>query len=117
MSQFNQAQKQAMKAPHLSLDMRSLITGGALVALALVVLFLLDTGIDSQSTFKLSRPRDVWAIGNLVVPSYWVNLAITAVLAFFGVSAICKRRRKVAYPVFGGGPDPLCDCLSGLGNR
>ena len=94
MSQFNQAQKQAMKAPHLSLDMRSLITGGALVALALVVLFLLDTGIDSQSTFKLSRPRDVWAIGNLVVPSYWVNLAITAVLAFLGFRQFAKGGAK-----------------------
>ena len=52
MSQFNQAQKQAMKAPHLSLDMRSLITGGALVALALVVLFLLCLLYTSPS------PRD-----------------------------------------------------------
>lgn len=94
MTNLNQPAAQSLSASARSLDMRSVITGGALVALSLVVLFLLDTGIDSQSTFKLSRPRDVWAIGNLVVPSYWVNLAITAALAFLGFRQFAKGGAK-----------------------
>ena len=94
MTNLNQPAAQSLTASARSLDMRSVITGGALVALSLVVLFWLDTGVDSQSTFKLSRPRDVWAIGNLVVPSYWVNLAITAVLAFLGFRQFTKGGAK-----------------------
>ena len=94
MTKLNQPASQSLSASARSLDMRSVVTGGALVALSLVVLFLLDTGVDSQSTFKLSRPRDVWAIGNLVVPSYWVNLAITAVLAFLGFRQFAKGGAK-----------------------
>ncbi|MBT6508210.1 MAG: ABC transporter permease [Marinovum sp.] len=94
MTNLNQPASQSLTASARSLDMRTVITGGALVALSLVVLFLLDTGIDSKSTFKLSRPRDVWAIGNLVVPSYWVNLAITAVLAFLGFRQFAKGGAK-----------------------
>jgi len=94
MTNLNQPASQSLTASARSLDMRTVITGGALVALSLVVLFLLDTGIDSKSTFKLSRPRDVWAIGNLVVPSYWINLAITAVLAFLGFRQFAKGGAK-----------------------
>lgn len=94
MTNLNQPTAQSLKASARSLDMRSVITGGALLALSLVVLFWLDTGVDSQSTFKLSRPRDVWAIGNLVVPSYWVNLSITAVLAFLGFRRFTKGGAK-----------------------
>ncbi|MGB2408496.1 MAG: hypothetical protein ACPH9T_06195 [Paracoccaceae bacterium] len=94
MTNLNQPASQSLAVSARSLDMRSVVTGGALVALSLVVLFLLDTGVDSQSTFKLSRPRDVWAIGNLVVPSYWVNLAITAVLAFLGFRQFAKGGAK-----------------------
>ena len=96
MTNLNQPASKSLAASARSLDIRSVVTGGALVALSLVVLFLLDTGVDSQSTFKLSRPRDVWVIGSLVVPSYWVNLAITAVLAFLGFRQFAKAARSGA---------------------
>ena len=53
------------------IDWRASITGGALILLALVIAFLLDSPWDSVSTFKISRPRDVWVVGHLTVPSQW----------------------------------------------
>ncbi|OIP84088.1 MAG: ABC transporter permease [Rhodobacterales bacterium CG2_30_65_12] len=60
------------------------ITGGILIALALLVLFVLDVGTGEVATFKLSRPRDAIVLGDLVVPGSF-NLLVAALLAFLGV--------------------------------
>ena len=56
-------------APAVIMDKRRIISGFALVLLAAVIMFFLDAPWDSVSTFKISRPRDNWAVGNLVLPS------------------------------------------------
>ena len=65
-------------------DRRAAVSGAVLIGLALVITFLLDTPWDSVSTFRISRPRDVWAVGNLTVPSQWFNVAASVLLAFLG---------------------------------
>ena len=71
-------------------DRRAAVTGGVLIGLALIITFLLDTPWDSVSTFRISRPRDVWAVGNLAVPSQWFNLAASVLLAFLGTRLFLK---------------------------
>ncbi len=61
------------------------IVGGVLIALALLVLFVLDVGAGQVATFKLSRPRDAIVLGDLVVPGQPFNLVAAALLAFLGV--------------------------------
>ena len=70
--------------PVRSIDWRASITGGLLIFLALVVALFLDTSWDAVSTFRISRPRDVWAVGNLTVPSQWFNTIAAIALAFLG---------------------------------
>ncbi|HBD51513.1 MAG TPA: ABC transporter permease, partial [Alphaproteobacteria bacterium] len=65
-------------------DWRRIISGFTLVMLAAIVLFLLDAPWDSVSTFRISRPRDTWAVGNLVVPSQLINTLAAIILAFLG---------------------------------
>ena len=76
-------------APRL-IDWRASISGGVLIALALVVALLLDAPWDSVSTFRISRPRDVWAVGNLTVPSQWFNVIAAVLLAFLGTRLFLK---------------------------
>lgn len=61
------------------------IVGAVLIALALLVLFVLDVGAGQVATFKLSRPRDAIVLGDLVVPGHPFNLIAAALLAFLGV--------------------------------
>ena len=65
-------------------DWRRIISGFTLVMLAAIVLFLRDAPWDSVSTFRISRPRDTWAVGNLVVPSQLINTLAAIILAFLG---------------------------------
>ena len=65
-------------------DWRRIISGFTLVMLAAIVLFLLDAPWDSVSTFRISRPRDTWAVGNLVLPSQLINTLAAIILAFLG---------------------------------
>ena len=71
-------------------DRRAAVSGAVLIGLALVITFLLDTPWDSVSTFRISRPRDVWAVGNLTVPSQWFNVAASVLLAFLGTRLFLK---------------------------
>ena len=71
-------------------DRRAAVSGAVLIGLALVITFLLDTPWDSVSTFRISRPRDVWAVGNLTVPSQWFNVAASLLLAFLGTRLFLK---------------------------
>ena len=77
-------------APTRSVDWRAAITGSLLIFLALVVALFLDTSWDAVSTFRISRPRDVWAVGNLTVPSQWFNLVAAIALAFLGTRLFLK---------------------------
>ena len=71
-------------APAVIMDKRRIISGFALVLLAAVIMFFLDAPWDSVSTFKISRPRDNWAVGSLVLPSQLFNLIAAIILAFLG---------------------------------
>jgi simple sugar transport system permease protein len=94
MIKLNSSTLRGQDVPEPLLDVRSVISGCVLVSLSVVVLFLLDTNFDSQSTFRLSRPRDDWAIGNLVVPSYKANFLIMLALGFLGFRQFAKGGAK-----------------------
>ncbi|MDA9929913.1 ABC transporter permease [Alphaproteobacteria bacterium] len=72
------------------IDWRTSISGGVLILLALIIAFLLDTPWENVSTFRISRPRDEWAVGNLVVPSQWFNVIAAVFLAFLGTRLFLK---------------------------
>ena len=76
------------------IDWRAYVSGGVLIALALIVALLLDTPWDAVSTFRISRPRDVWAVGNLTVPSQWFNVVASILLAFLGTRLFLKGGGK-----------------------
>ncbi|HCQ64286.1 MAG TPA: ABC transporter permease [Rhodobacteraceae bacterium] len=63
--------------------LRARISGGVLIALAVLVLFVLDVAAGEVATFKLTGPRDAIQIPNLVVPGGF-NMLVAALLAFLG---------------------------------
>lgn len=64
---------------------RAKITGGVLIALSLLVLFVLDVAAGEVATFKLTSARDAVRIDNLVVPGAPFNMIVAAMLMFLGV--------------------------------
>jgi general nucleoside transport system permease protein len=72
------------------------ITGGILIALALLVLFVLDVAAGDVATFKLSRPRDAVVLPDLVVPGNF-NLLVAALLAFLGVRQFLRGGVRWTY--------------------
>ncbi|WP_227284957.1 ABC transporter permease [Boseongicola sp. H5] len=62
---------------------RAQITGGVLVALAAFIVLVFGDA-SGDATFRLSRPRDVWVIGDLVVPALPVIYVAAALTAFLG---------------------------------
>lgn len=60
------------------------IMGGILIALALLVLFVLDVVPGESATFRLTTRRDAIQIPDLVVPGAF-NMVCAALLAFLGV--------------------------------
>lgn len=61
------------------------ITGAALLALSVLVLFVFGMDASGDATFRLSRPTDTWALPNLVVPAGPFNYVAGTLLAFLGV--------------------------------
>ena len=82
-TQMDQARMASLPVANVT-DWRRIISGFTLVMLAAIVLFLLDAPWDSVSTFRISRPRDTWAVGNLVLPSQLINTLAAIILAFLG---------------------------------
>ncbi|RMA40846.1 ABC transporter permease [Rhodophyticola porphyridii] len=62
---------------------RAQITGGVLVALAAFIVLVFGDA-SGDATFRLSRARDVWVIGDLVVPALPVIYVAAALTAFLG---------------------------------
>ncbi len=58
--------------------------GVVLLALAVFVTYVFGIGTEGDATFRLSRPTDPWALGDLVVPAAPFNYIAAALLAFFG---------------------------------
>lgn len=58
--------------------------GIALIALAVFVSYVFALGTEGDATFRLSRPTDRWALGDLVVPAEPFNYFAAALLAFLG---------------------------------
>lgn len=62
---------------------RAQITGGVLVALAAFIVLVFGDA-SGDATFRLSRARDVWVIGDLVVPALPMIYVAAALTAFLG---------------------------------
>ncbi len=60
------------------------IVGGLLIALALFTVFVFGIDTTGDATFRLSRPRDPFALPDLVLPSGPFIHVAAAVLAFLG---------------------------------
>jgi simple sugar transport system permease protein len=58
--------------------------GIVLLALAVFVTYVFGIGTEGDATFRLSRPTDPWALGDLVVPAAPFNYIAAALLAFLG---------------------------------
>ncbi|NKX43730.1 ABC transporter permease [Roseicyclus persicicus] len=58
-------------------------TGAALIVLAGVILLLFGDAA-GDATFRLSRPRDAWVLGDLIVPALPVIQIAAALTAFLG---------------------------------
>jgi general nucleoside transport system permease protein len=63
---------------------RARIVGGILIALALFVVVVFGLDATGDATFRLSRPNDVWALPDLIVPSGPFTYIAAAVLTFLG---------------------------------
>ncbi|MCB1338289.1 MAG: ABC transporter permease [Maritimibacter sp.] len=72
---------------------RARITGGILIALALLVVFVLDVGAGSVATFKLTTARDAVQVGDLVVPGQF-NYIAAAIIAFLGARQFLRGGGK-----------------------
>ena len=72
---------------------RARITGGILIALALLVVFVLDVGAGTVATFKLTTARDAVQVGDLVVPGQFNTIA-AAIIAFLGVRQFLRGGGK-----------------------
>ena len=103
-------------APAVIMDKRRIISGFALVMLAAVIMFFLDAPWDSVSTFKISRPRDNWAVGNLVLPSQLFNLIAAIILAFLGTRLFLRGGGRWTGLSLGIGLVILAMAFSGVGH-
>jgi ABC-type uncharacterized transport system permease subunit len=63
---------------------QTVIVGWLLIGLAVFVALVFGTQVDGNATFRLSLPRDVIQIPNLVVPAAPFIYIVAGILAFFG---------------------------------
>jgi len=70
------------------------IYGFVLIGLAVLVAIVFGYGTEGDASFGLSRPRDPWAIPNLVIPAAPFNYIAAAVLAFLGVRQFLRGGTK-----------------------
>lgn len=70
------------------------IYGFVLLALAVLVAFVFGYGTEGDASFGLSRPRDVWALPNLVIPAGPFNYIAAALLAFLGMRQFLRGGSK-----------------------
>ncbi len=71
------------------------IIGFVLIALAVFVVTVL--GAEGDATFRLSRPRDEWALPNLVVPAGPFSYIAAALLAFLGARQFIRGGGRWTY--------------------
>jgi simple sugar transport system permease protein len=63
---------------------QTLITGWLLIGLAVFVALVFGMQVEGNATFRLSLPRDVIQVPNLVVPAAPFIYIVAGILAFFG---------------------------------
>jgi simple sugar transport system permease protein len=63
---------------------QTLITGWLLIGLAVFVALVFGTQVEGSATFRLSLPRDVIQVPNLLVPAAPFIYIVAGILAFFG---------------------------------
>lgn len=65
-------------------------TGIVLLSLAVLVTIVFAIGVEGSAVFRLSRPSDVFPIGNLSVPASAFNYSVAAILAFLGARLLIR---------------------------
>ena len=87
-----------------------------LVAYILIVLGLFTTlvfsvGLDGEAIFRLSRPRDPFALPNLIVPAGPYHFLVSVILVFMGVRLLVSRMSKFSSLYLGFGFFLLITCF------
>ncbi|MBC7283789.1 ABC transporter permease [Hoeflea sp.] len=60
------------------------ITGGVLIAMAVLVAWVFGSGSEGSAVFRLSRPGDALVLPDLSVPAMQFNFIVAGLLAFLG---------------------------------
>ncbi|HET7715618.1 MAG TPA: ABC transporter permease [Bauldia sp.] len=92
-------------APHQALDRlkrrQTLVSGWLLIGLAVFVALVFGMQVDGNATFRLSMPRDVIQLPNLVVPAAPFIYVVAGVLAFFGARQFVRGGARWASLLLG----------------
>jgi ABC-type uncharacterized transport system permease subunit len=85
----------------VGLQRQAKIVGWLLIAMALFVAVVFGMDSEGDAVFRLSRPRDDWALPNLVVPAAPFSYIVAAIMAFLGVRQLTRGGSKWTNMVLG----------------
>ncbi len=87
------------------------LIGYILIALGIFSTLVFSVGVEGDAVFRLSRPRDPFALQNLVVPASPYNFFVSFILAFLGVRLLIKRMSNYSSLYLGFGLFLLITCF------
>ena len=87
------------------------LIGYILIALGIFSTLVFSVGVEGDAVFRLSRPRDPFALQNLVVPAGPYNFFVSFILAFLGVRLLIKRMSNYSSLYLGFGFFLLITCF------
>jgi len=85
----------------VGLQRQAKIVGWLLIAMTLFVAVVFGMDSEGDAVFRLSRPRDDWALPNLVVPAAPFSYIVAAIMAFLGVRQLTRGGSKWTNMVLG----------------
>ncbi len=87
------------------------LIGYILIALGIFATLVFSVGIEGEAIFRLSRPRDPFALPNLIVPAGPYNFLVSFFLVFMGGRLLIKRMSNFSSLYLGFGFFLLITCF------
>jgi len=87
------------------------LVGYILIILGIFTTLVFSVGLDGEAIFRLSRPRDPFALPNLIVPAGPYNFLVSFILVFMGVRLLVRRMSKFSSLYLGFGFFLLVTCF------
>ena len=87
------------------------LVGYILIILGIFTTLVFSVGLDGEAIFRLSRPRDPFALPNLIVPAGPYNFLVSFILVFMGVRLLVRRMSKFSSLYLGFGFFLLITCF------